>query len=67
MDALRNDRIDEFTTTSPYAACLLPLLNELGWNNYARELVEALPLFCRAVRPDRSAQYPGDSGLKVLR
>ncbi|MCP5409195.1 MAG: peptidase domain-containing ABC transporter [Chromatiaceae bacterium] len=45
VDALRNDRIDEFTTTSPYAACLLPLLNELGWNNYARELVEALPHF----------------------
>ena len=45
VDALRNDRIDEFTTTSPYAACLLPLLKQLGWNNYARELVEALPHF----------------------
>ncbi|MCP4282940.1 MAG: ATP-binding cassette domain-containing protein [Gammaproteobacteria bacterium] len=45
VDALRGDRIDEFTTTSVYAACLLPLLKELGWNNYARELVEALPHF----------------------
>ena len=45
MDALRNDRIEEFTTTSPCAACLMPLLKELGWNNYARELVEALPHF----------------------
>ena len=45
VDALRHDRTDEFTTTSPCAACLLPLLNELGWNNYARELVEALPHF----------------------
>lgn len=43
--ALRNDRVDEFNTASPYAACLLPLLRELGWHNYARELVEALPHF----------------------
>ncbi len=44
-EALRNNQIDSFCTSSPYAACLLPLLKELGWHNYARELLEALPHF----------------------
>ena len=44
-EALRNDQIEGFSTASPYAACLLPLLKELGWHNYARELIEALPHF----------------------
>lgn len=44
-NALRDDQVDEFFTASPYAACLLPLLRELGWYNYARELIEALPHF----------------------
>lgn len=48
-EALRNDSNDEFHDTSPYAACLLPLLRELGWNNYARELVEALPHFSEQI------------------
>ena len=43
--ALRGERTAEFTTASPFASCLLPLLKELGWHNYARELVEALPHF----------------------
>ena len=41
--ALRNDQTEVFNTASPYAACLMPLLQELGWHNYARELVESLP------------------------
>ena len=43
--ALRDDATESFSTTSHAAACLLPLLNELGWHNYARELIEALPHF----------------------
>jgi len=46
-EALRNDRAAEFNTASPFAACLLPLLKELGWHNYARELIEALPHFSK--------------------
>lgn len=42
-DALRNDTIEEFTADTPVAACLIPLLKELGWHNYARDLLEALP------------------------
>lgn len=42
-EALRNDAIDEFKDDSPFAACIIPLLKELGWHNYARELLEALP------------------------
>jgi len=42
-EALRNDNLDDFHDDSPYAACIIPLLKELGWHNYARELLEALP------------------------
>ncbi len=44
-DALRNDNIENFKAESPIAACLIPLLKELGWHNYARDLLEALPHF----------------------
>ncbi|HHJ35380.1 MAG TPA: peptidase domain-containing ABC transporter [Gammaproteobacteria bacterium] len=44
-DALRNDSLNDFHDDSPYAACIIPLLKELGWHNYARELLEALPHF----------------------
>lgn len=43
--ALRDDKLDEFHDDSPYASCIIPLLKELGWHNYARELLEALPHF----------------------
>lgn len=48
-EALRNGTTDEFTSASPYAACLLPLLRELGWDSYAKELVEALPHFSEQI------------------
>ncbi len=44
-DALRNGKTEGLRFDSPYANALLPLLQELGWHNYARELVEALPHF----------------------
>jgi len=44
-DALRNDQWENYKSTSPHAACLLPLLKALGWHSYARELIEALPHF----------------------
>jgi ATP-binding cassette subfamily C protein/ATP-binding cassette subfamily C protein LapB len=42
-EALRNDDLENFHDDSPYAACIIPLLKEFGWHNYARELLEALP------------------------
>ena len=48
-EALRTGSEDAFVEVSPYAACLLPLLRELGWNNYAKELVEALPHFSEQI------------------
>ena len=48
-DALRQNSDEAFISTSPYAACLLPLLRELGWDNYAKELVEALPHFSEQI------------------
>ncbi len=45
-NALRSEHLKSFShSTSPLAGCLLPLLQELGWHNYARELIEALPHF----------------------
>lgn len=44
-EALRNDALDDFHDDSPYAVCIIPLLKELGWHNFARELLEALPHF----------------------
>ena len=44
-DALRHDKIDQLQFDSPYAACIFPLLEALGWHNNARDLVEALPHF----------------------
>lgn len=43
--ALRGDTSETFNNRSPFVACLLPLLRALGWNNYARELIESLPHF----------------------
>jgi len=48
-EALRNGATDNFKATSTFAACLLPLLQALGWHNYARELVEALPHFAEEI------------------
>lgn len=44
-DDLRNKTETAFKAISPFSACILPLLRELGWNNYAKELIEALPHF----------------------
>ncbi len=43
--ALRGGDFDAFKTSSPWAGCLVPLLKALGWQHYARELLEALPHF----------------------
>ena len=43
--SLRQDKIEDIAQLSPYAACLLPLLDNLGWSSFSRELIEALPHF----------------------
>jgi ATP-binding cassette subfamily C protein/ATP-binding cassette subfamily C protein LapB len=42
-NAIREGRIEDMEEISPYAACIIPLLNALGWNRYQRELIEAMP------------------------
>lgn len=42
---LRQDGSDEIVELSPHAACLLPLLESLGWASFSREVIEALPHF----------------------
>lgn len=42
---LRGGDLDAFQTRSLWANCLVPLLKALGWQHYARELLEALPHF----------------------
>ena len=44
-NAIRAGRLDEIESISSYAACIVPLLNALGWRTYQRELIEALPHF----------------------
>jgi len=49
IKALRNDQLKDFNDATLLSSCLLPLLQELGWHNYARELVEALPHFAPTI------------------
>jgi len=42
-DALRHNQTENIKFNSPYEACIFPLLRALGWHNYARDLIEALP------------------------
>ncbi len=43
--AMQSGEIGSFKATSSYAACLLPLLQALGWRGQTRYLFEALPHF----------------------
>jgi ATP-binding cassette, subfamily C, bacterial LapB len=45
VDALRGGRMGDFEALSPFAACLMPLLEALGWRGDPRHIVEALPHF----------------------
>ncbi len=40
---LSGGRIAEFELVSPMAACIMPLLETLGWRGDSRDMVEALP------------------------
>lgn len=42
-NAIREGRIEDMEDVSPYAACIIPLLDALGWGSYQRELIEAMP------------------------
>lgn len=44
-NAVKEGKIGSFSTHSPYAACLIPLLKVLGWRGSIRGLFEALPHF----------------------
>ncbi len=48
-ETLRKNKLDEFSSDCPYAACLFPLLKALGWKSVARELIEALPHFAEDI------------------
>ena len=44
-EALQSGQIGSFHASSDYAACLLPLLQALGWRGQLRRLFESLPHF----------------------
>ncbi len=44
-NAIRNHTFRKIDEISPYAACIMPILSELGWRSYKRELIEAIPHF----------------------
>ncbi|MBL4802021.1 MAG: hypothetical protein JKY45_09005, partial [Emcibacter sp.] len=45
IEAEKTGKIGSFNAKSPYASCLIPLLNALGWRGSIRGLFEALPHF----------------------
>ncbi len=47
--ALSTGEIGSFKATSSYAACMLPLLQALGWRGQTRYLFEALPHFANTL------------------
>ncbi len=42
---LERNGVTDIGADSRYAACLMPLLKNLGWKNFTRELLESLPHF----------------------
>ncbi|MCF6195322.1 MAG: peptidase domain-containing ABC transporter [Emcibacter sp.] len=44
-EAMKTGEIGSFNAKSPYASCLIPLLNALGWRGDVRGLFESLPHF----------------------
>ena len=44
-NAIRNKAYSKIAELSPYAACIMPILTELGWRSYKRELIESIPHF----------------------
>ena len=44
-EAIRNDDWDDISNVSPVAACLMPLLEALGWRAYGNDIIESLPHF----------------------
>ena len=44
-NAIRNKTFIKIADLSPYAACIMPILSELGWRSYKRELIESIPHF----------------------
>lgn len=51
-DKLRLGQFEAFQAASPFAACLMPLLNALGWRGDPRVIVEALPHFAKGLDLD---------------
>ena len=50
LDAvLRSGKVGSFEAVSDYAACLMPLLEALGWRGSLRHLVEAMPHFANTL------------------
>ena len=47
--ALRQGKLGEFQAKSDFAACLMPMLNALGWRRDLREISEALPHFANTL------------------
>lgn len=49
QDNLRQGKLGDFQAKSDYAACLMPLLQALGWKRDIREIAEALPHFANSL------------------
>lgn len=47
--ALRDNQLGDFHAASAFAACLMPLLDALGWRGSPRDLAETLPHFANTL------------------
>ncbi|MAU41346.1 MAG: lantibiotic ABC transporter [Kordiimonas sp.] len=47
--ALHQGKLGDFEAASPFAACLIPLLQALGWRGQIRQLTESLPHFANGL------------------
>ncbi len=47
--ALRDEELGMFHAASPFAACLMPLLQALRWHGISRDVAEALPHFAETL------------------
>lgn len=66
-EALRQGEIGAFKAESDAAACLLPLLDALGWRGGVRQIVETLPHFANTLTIDDLRNVLAALGFRTVR
>jgi ATP-binding cassette subfamily C protein/ATP-binding cassette subfamily C protein LapB len=64
--ALRGGKLGEFQAKSDFAACLIPLLEAIGWRSELREITEALPHFANTLNLSEFRNVMARLGYKTI-